>query len=109
MNDLMKNLLLWTVIALVLLGVFRSFGPSPGISAGLSYSDFLAKVEREQVLEVKIAEDRKITGKMQDGQGETYECAATFVLVGAFMIVHDNDQCGGMNVRFDGVYQKATQ
>ncbi|MBK8069990.1 MAG: ATP-dependent zinc metalloprotease FtsH [Rhodanobacteraceae bacterium] len=64
----MKNLLLWTVIALVLLGVFRSFGPSPGISAGLSYSDFLAKVEREQVLEVKIAEDRKITGKMQDGQ-----------------------------------------
>ena len=48
MNDLMKNLLLWTVIALVLLGVFRSFGPSPGISAGLSYSDFLAKVERER-------------------------------------------------------------
>ena len=68
MNDLMKNLLLWTVIALVLLGVFRSFGPAPGVSAGLSYSDFLAKVEREQVLEVKIAEDRKITGKMQDGQ-----------------------------------------
>ena len=68
MNDLMKNLLLWTVIALVLLGVFRSFGPTPGVSAGLSYSDFLAKVEREQVLEVKIAEDRKITGKMQDGQ-----------------------------------------
>jgi cell division protease FtsH len=68
LNDLMKNLLLWTVIALVLLGVFRSFGPTPGVSAGLSYSDFLAKVEREQVLEVKIAEDRKITGKMQDGQ-----------------------------------------
>ena len=41
----MKNLLLWTVIALVLLGVFRSFGPTPGVSAGLSYSDFLAKVE----------------------------------------------------------------
>lgn len=50
-----------------------------------------------------------VTNILHIGGGETYECAATFVLVGAFMIVHDNDQCGGMNVRFDGVYQKATQ
>jgi cell division protease FtsH len=64
----MKNLLLWTVIALVLLGVFRSFGPTTGVSAGLSYSEFLQKVEREQVLEVKIAADRKVTGKLQDGK-----------------------------------------
>jgi len=64
----MKNLLLWTVIALVLLGVFRSFGPTATMSAGLSYSEFLAKVEREQVSEVKITADRKMTGKLQDGQ-----------------------------------------
>ncbi len=68
MNDLMKNLLLWTVIALVLLGVFRSFGPTATMSTGLSYSEFLQKVEREQVLEVKIAADRKVTGKLQDGK-----------------------------------------
>ncbi len=68
MNDLMKNLLLWTVIALVLLGVFRSFGPTTAVSAGLSYSEFLQKVEREQVVEVKIAADRKVTGKLQDGK-----------------------------------------
>ncbi len=68
MNDLMKNLLLWTVIALVLLGVFRSFGPPTAMSTGLSYSEFLQKVEREQVLEVKIAADRKVTGKLQDGK-----------------------------------------
>ncbi|MGE4071452.1 MAG: ATP-dependent zinc metalloprotease FtsH [Lysobacterales bacterium] len=66
---MMKNLLLWSVIALVLLAVFRNFGPSTAPSAGLSYSEFLERVEREQVVEVKIAADRKMTGKMQDGKG----------------------------------------
>ncbi|MCB1610438.1 MAG: ATP-dependent metallopeptidase FtsH/Yme1/Tma family protein, partial [Xanthomonadales bacterium] len=64
----MKNLLLWSVIALVLLAVFRNFGPTTAPSAGLSYSEFLERVEREQVVEVKIAADRKMTGKMQDGK-----------------------------------------
>ncbi len=68
MNDLAKNLLLWTVIALVLLGVFRSFSSNAGLSTATSYSDFLQKVERQQVSEVKIAADRKITGKFQDGK-----------------------------------------
>ncbi|MEZ5470001.1 MAG: ATP-dependent zinc metalloprotease FtsH [Lysobacterales bacterium] len=65
---MMKNLLLWSVIALVLLAVFRNFGPTTAPSAGLSYSEFLERVEREQVVEVKIAADRKMTGKMQDGK-----------------------------------------
>ncbi len=69
MNEMMKNLLLWSVIALVLLAVFRNFGPTTAPSAGLSYSEFLDRVEREQVVEVKIAADRKMTGKMQDGKG----------------------------------------
>ena len=68
MNEMMKNLLLWSVIALVLLAVFRNFGPTTAPSAGLSYSEFLERVEREQVVEVKIAADRKMTGKMQDGK-----------------------------------------
>jgi cell division protease FtsH len=69
LNEMMKNLLLWSVIALVLLAVFRNFGPTTAPSAGLSYSEFLERVEREQVVEVKIAADRKMTGKMQDGKG----------------------------------------
>ena len=68
MNDLAKNLLLWTVIALVLLGVFRSFSSNAALTTATSYSDFLQKVERQQVSEVKIATDRKITGKWQDGK-----------------------------------------
>ena len=62
MNDLVKNLLLWTVIALVLLGVFRSFGPATNMTTAMSYSEFLQRVEREQITEVKIAADRRITG-----------------------------------------------
>ena len=68
MNDLAKNLLLWTVIALVLLGVFRSFSSNAALTTATSYSEFLQKVERQQVSEVKIATDRKITGKWQDGK-----------------------------------------
>ena len=68
MNDLAKYLLLWTVKALVLLGVFRSFSSNAALTTATSYSDFLQKVERQQVSEVKIATDRKITGKWQDGK-----------------------------------------
>ncbi len=68
MNDLAKNLLLWVVIGLVLLGVFRSFGTTAPAQA-MSYSDFLAKVERDQIQEVRIDADRKMSGKQQDGTG----------------------------------------
>jgi hypothetical protein len=35
---------------------------------------------------------------------ETYECSADMVRIGDFLIVHDNSGCGGLNVRFDGLY-----
>jgi cell division protease FtsH len=70
----MKNLLLWTVIALVLLGVFRSFGPGAGMATSMSYSEFLRKVEIDQVQEVRIASDRRISGKLADGK--TFELYA---------------------------------
>jgi hypothetical protein len=33
-------------------------------------------------------------------------CRATFRLVGPYLIVDDNGDCGGANVTFDGVYRK---
>jgi len=38
---------------------------------------------------------------------ETYECSADMVRIGEFLIVHDNSGCGGLNVRFDGLYVRA--
>jgi hypothetical protein len=33
-------------------------------------------------------------------------CRATLRLVGDYLVVGDNSDCGGMNVRFDGVYRR---
>jgi hypothetical protein len=38
---------------------------------------------------------------------KTYECGADMVRIGEFLIVHDNGRCGGLNVRFDGLYVRA--
>lgn len=38
--------------------------------------------------------------------GKATECLVVMHLVGSTLIVHDNGQCGGMNVRFDGFYSK---
>ena len=81
MNDLMKNLLLWTVIALVLLGVFRSFGPTATMSAGLSYSEFLAKVEREQVSERRRQKQRPPA--QHDASGDQYVVRTSKKLTGS--------------------------
>jgi hypothetical protein len=34
------------------------------------------------------------------------DCRATLRLVGPYLLVSDNKQCGGVNVTFDGVYRK---
>jgi uncharacterized protein YodC (DUF2158 family) len=41
------------------------------------------------------------------GGKEALDCTADIVRIGEFLIVHDNSQCGGVNVRFDGLYVRA--
>ncbi|MDH3762703.1 MAG: ATP-dependent zinc metalloprotease FtsH [Gammaproteobacteria bacterium] len=66
MNDVVKNLVLWIVIAVVLLSVFHSFGDRSSSAQTLIYSDFLTQVKQGQVREVTI-EGQNITGKMISG------------------------------------------
>ena len=66
MNDVVKNLVLWIVIAVVLLSVFHSFGDRSTSAQTLIYSDFLTQVKQGQVREVTI-EGQNITGKMISG------------------------------------------
>ncbi len=66
MNDVVKNLVLWIVIAVVLLSVFHSFGDRTSSAQTLIYSDFLTQVEQGQVREVTI-EGQNITGKLISG------------------------------------------
>jgi len=68
MNDLAKNLLLWVVIAVVLLGVFNSFQPRGAGSQRLDYDDFIEQVKADAVARVVIEEDRvTIRGERKDG------------------------------------------
>ncbi len=66
MNDVVKNLVLWIVIAVVLLSVFHSFGDRSSSAQTLIYSDFLTQVEQGQIREVTI-EGQNITGKTISG------------------------------------------
>lgn len=40
------------------------------------------------------------------GGEEEYDCRATLRLVGPYLLISDNKQCGGVNVTFDGVYRR---
>lgn len=55
MSDMAKNLILWLVIAVVLMSVFQSFGPSESNGRKVDYSTFLQEVNQDQVREAKIS------------------------------------------------------
>ena len=55
MNDLVKNLLLWVVVAAVLLVVFQSFSPKLGPGKDVVYSEFVSDVEADRIKKVDIA------------------------------------------------------
>ena len=67
MNDVVKNLVLWIVIAVVLLSVFHSFGDRSTSSDKWTYSEFLTQVKQGQVRQVVI-EGQNITGRLASGE-----------------------------------------
>lgn len=67
MNDMVKNLLLWVVIALVLMMVFNNFGPRNTASQPLDYSEFITDVQQGRVQKVVI-EGRTIRGMKTTGE-----------------------------------------
>ena len=68
MNDLAKNLMLWVVVAVVLMLVFKSFSPKLAETQALDYDQFVQQVQQDRIAKVTIAEDRTtITGERKDG------------------------------------------
>ena len=69
MNDMVKNLLLWVVIAIVLLTVFQSFNPRPAPPSDVSYSDFAQQVANGGIASVTFTAElpSKATAKLKDG------------------------------------------
>ncbi len=70
-NSMLKNLLLWCVIAVVLVTVFSNFGPRQPMSNHLSYSSFLKQVVDGQISEVKIDQQREML-QARSSSGQTY-------------------------------------
>ncbi len=65
LNDLLKNVLLWVVIAVILMTVFNNLGGQRMAPNTIPYSDFLGSVKNGQVDNVKF-DDVEITG-VRDG------------------------------------------
>ena len=69
MNDLVKNMLLWLVIAIVLISVFYNFNPGQAQIKTIEYSTLIADVKRGKVREVEINPNtREIIGTTMNGE-----------------------------------------
>jgi cell division protease FtsH len=69
LNDLMKNILLWVVIAVVLMSVFQNINRQADGTKSYAYSEFLDQVESGQIEKVVIdSNGREITGKLKSGE-----------------------------------------
>ena len=68
MNDMLKNMLVWIVIAVVIMSVFNNFIPQKEASSNLSYSEFITQVRDNQIESVLIEADGKtISGNYKNG------------------------------------------
>ncbi len=64
---MLKNLLLWAIIALVLIFVFSNFGSKANTSEKVSYSQFLQEVDQGNVTSAEIVDD-SITAVTQNNR-----------------------------------------
>ena len=71
-NNLGKNLAIWIIIAMLMIGVFNMLqgARTSGLEA-VDYSDFLNSVRSGQVAEVMI-QDNRIAGRLNDAQGTNF-------------------------------------
>lgn len=68
--NMVKNLLLWAVIAVILMSVFSNFGTHQATAEKITYSQFLHAVEKSEVAQVTI-DQRKIIGTFRDNRSFT--------------------------------------
>lgn len=68
LNDMVKNLFLWLIIAIVLVSVFSNFGPRNSVTEKLSYSQFLKEVDQGMINSVTIEDDKIIKGMTKNNK-----------------------------------------
>lgn len=65
---MVKNLIIWVIIAVVLVSVFSNFGPRHAATEKVSYTQFLKQVEQGKISSVSIEEDKLIRGVTKTNQ-----------------------------------------
>ncbi len=65
MNDLVKNIILWVVVAIILMSVFSNLTQN-GKPKEISYSEFIKSIQANQVTDVMLT-GRVISGTLQGG------------------------------------------
>ncbi len=70
MNDLIKNVLLWVVIAVILMTVFNNLGTQRQVGNTLTYSEFMSQVNTGSV-ETAVLDGREIHGRLRTGEAFT--------------------------------------
>jgi cell division protease FtsH len=63
-----KNLILWLVIAVVLMSVFKGFSPNSNNEQEIDYTRFITDVRQGQITDVIVGRDGKITGTKRGGE-----------------------------------------
>lgn len=65
---MVKNLIIWVIIAVVLVSVFSNFGPRHAATEKISYTQFLRQVEQGKISSVSIEENKLIRGLTKTNQ-----------------------------------------
>ena len=73
MNDMLKNVILWVVVAVVLMSMFNNFGGRKSQESNMPYSQFIQSVRDGQVKQV-IIDGAQIRGMV--GTGERFSTTA---------------------------------
>ena len=72
MSDMVKNLIIWLMVAVALMSVFNTITPNESAGSSANYTQFIQDVRLGQVREVRI-EGRQINGIKRSGEKfETY-------------------------------------
>lgn len=67
MNQFSRNLVLWATISLLMVVLFNLFNQPQGTQQRVTYSEFLQRVEKGEVVEVTI-QGQKLSGKTTEGK-----------------------------------------
>jgi cell division protease FtsH len=72
LNQFYKNLALWLIIGLIMVGLFQAFNGAPKLNKNIDYSDFMRSVGQGQISEV-LVQGNNIRGLYLNGKAfQTY-------------------------------------